>query len=108
MSDKWKENFLEFYDWSIKNGYEEGLSLDRINNDGNYEESNCKWVTAKEQAFNRSSTLHFNITAWDETKDIHEWVKDSRCVVEVKHICSRIGVGWTPERALSTVIESMI
>jgi len=43
----------EFIKWAIENGYKEGLTLDRINPDGNYEPSNCKWSTWKEQANNR-------------------------------------------------------
>lgn len=53
MCDEWRHNFKSFYDWSMSNGYNEHLSIDRINNDGNYEPSNCKWSTAKEQANNR-------------------------------------------------------
>ena len=48
-------NFAQFRDWSIKNGYEEnkGLSIDRINNNGNYEPSNCRWVNSFVQANNK-------------------------------------------------------
>ena len=45
LCDEWKNNYLTFRDWSIKNGWEAGLQIDRIDNDGNYEPDNCKWVT---------------------------------------------------------------
>ena len=52
VCNEWLE-FKPFYEWSMKNGYSETLTIDRINNDGNYEPSNCKWVTRKEQAQHR-------------------------------------------------------
>ncbi len=53
VCDEWLNSFLNFYDWAMGNGYQNNLSLDRINNDGNYDPSNCRWATAKEQANNR-------------------------------------------------------
>jgi hypothetical protein len=47
------ENYGIFYNWAVNNGYSAILTLDRINNDGNYEPNNCKWSTRKEQANNR-------------------------------------------------------
>ena len=45
MCDDWKNNFIDFYDWATNNGYKEDLTIDRINVDGDYEPSNCKWAT---------------------------------------------------------------
>ena len=52
----WK-NFEKFKSWALANGYQENLSLDRINNSGNYEPSNCRWVTMKEQENNRGNNV---------------------------------------------------
>lgn len=55
VCDEWRQNFEAFHDWAISNGYRDDLTLDRINTDGNYEPSNCRWTTMKVQASNRRS-----------------------------------------------------
>jgi len=57
VCDEWKNDFMAFYNWAMNNGYENGLQIDRINNDGNYEPSNCRFVTAKENANNRRKKI---------------------------------------------------
>jgi len=53
VCDEWNKDFKIFYDWSIEKGYKKSLQIDRINNDGNYEPNNCRWVTAKENNSNK-------------------------------------------------------
>jgi hypothetical protein len=55
ICEEWKNDAKAFYDWSMSNGYEEnkGLSIDRIDNDGNYEPSNCRWSTRTIQCRNQ-------------------------------------------------------
>ena len=47
---EWLEDFNNFYLWAMQNGYDDNLTIDRINNDGNYEPSNCRWITKEAQA----------------------------------------------------------
>lgn len=54
---EWRESYSSFREWAYKTGYKPGLSLDRINNDGNYEPSNCRWVTQKEQVRNSTRVI---------------------------------------------------
>lgn len=64
ICNEWKNDFKAFYDWSIKNGYKEGLSIDRINNDGNYEPSNCRWATRNIQQRNTRAIYSTNKTGY--------------------------------------------
>ena len=56
MSKDWYNDFNIFYEWAIDNNYKEGLSIDRINPDGDYCEDNCRWATSIEQSQNRRKT----------------------------------------------------
>ncbi len=52
MCDEWKDSYENFSKWAIDNGYKDNLTIDRIDCDGNYEPSNCRWITQKEQTRN--------------------------------------------------------
>jgi len=53
VCNEWKESFENFWEWASKNGYQDDLTIDRINPKGNYEPSNCRWVTMHEQILNQ-------------------------------------------------------
>ena len=71
VCDEWLNDFMNFYTWSMKNGYQDNLTIDRINNDGDYEPSNCRWATTKQQANNRRTNKFIEYNG--ETHTISEW-----------------------------------
>lgn len=74
ICDEWLNNTQNFYDWAIKNGYKDNLSIDRIDVNGNYEPNNCRWANKKVQANN--TRLNHLITYNGETKNITQWAKE--------------------------------
>lgn len=68
--EEW-ESFENFCEWSLSTGYNDNLSLERIDVNGNYEPSNCCWVEPQEQRYNMTTSRKFTING--ETKCLAEW-----------------------------------
>lgn len=98
ICDEWANSFQSFYDWAMTNGYEDTLSIDRINSDGDYEPSNCRWVTMKEQNINKTNNLHFEIDG--KIKTLVEIAEERN--VDYRFLYGRIKRGWDIEKALNT------
>lgn len=60
VCEEWK-SYESFRDWALSNGYSDDLTIDRKDNDGNYEPSNCRWITIKEQAANKSTNHYITV-----------------------------------------------
>jgi len=71
ICDEWLFNRRKFYRWALDNGYAPGLQIDRINNDGNYEPSNCRFVNIFVQANNKRSNKLLTLNG--KTLNIHQW-----------------------------------
>jgi hypothetical protein len=93
-------DYIKFRDWALANGYKAGLTIERVDVNGNYEPSNCTWIPLKEQAKNTTKTVR--LIAFGETKTLLEWLYDPRCAVGEHALRSRIRMGWTPETAITT------
>ena len=111
ICEEWKSDFLAFRAWALTNGYEDNLTIDRIDNDGNYEPDNCRWVTRSVQNANQRKRSHFDLPRrimWEIdgiTKSRKDWcmeygVNETAAIyrVEVK--------GMSPVEALTTPMST--
>lgn len=101
VCDEWLD-FMCFMKWSLSNGYDDSLSLDRIDNNKGYSPSNCRWVTRREQARNTRANV------------IIKYKGDSLCIVAMaeryninpKLLYGRLESGWTVENAIELPVQS--
>lgn len=99
VCDRWRKSFYSFIeDMGEKPA---GMTLDRIDNNGNYEPGNCRWATAKTQTRNRRNTRR--LTYGGETRSLTEWAETKG--ISIATIRSRLRWGWSDEAALSTPTE---
>lgn len=73
ICDEWRNDFYSFYSWSIENGYKDGLTIDRIDNNKGYYPENCRWTDLETQA-NNTRRNHY-ITYNNETKTLTQWAR---------------------------------
>jgi hypothetical protein len=101
VCEEWKRDFKAFYEWAMANGYTDDLTIDRINVNGNYDPSNCRWITKKEQSCNTRKS-HF-ITYGGKTQTISQWAE--QIGIKSKTLYQRINeYHWDIEKALTTPI----
>lgn len=101
VCEEWENSFQRFYEWATVNGYTDELTIDRIDVNGNYEPSNCRWVTRKVQCNNRRDN-HF-VTLNGCTKSLAEWADTYG--IKRDTISHRIIRGWDIERAVTTPVK---
>ena len=102
MCDEWKDNFQTFYDWAMSHGYSDELTIDRIDNNGNYEPSNCRWVDMRTQSRNNSRNHIVKLNGIErpliECTEIYK--------INYKTVRDRLKRGWNYEKALTEPVET--
>lgn len=101
VCDEWQQ-FESFRDWALANGYRDDLTIDRIDVNGNYEPSNCRWITNKEQQNNRTNNLL--LTYSGKTQTLTQWAEETG--INEMALRSRIKkLKWPVKRALTEPIN---
>lgn len=98
ICDEWLNDFMSFYDWAINNNYRDDLTIDRIDVNGNYDPSNCRWVDTKTQNRNKRTNLQYTING--ETHCLGEWCEILN--LDYMKVYQRIKrLHWTFEKAIT-------
>ncbi|POP31673.1 hypothetical protein C3B58_15365 [Lactonifactor longoviformis] len=100
VCDEWRGDFGIFQKWAVQNGYRDGLSIDRINNDGNYSPNNCRWTTDKVQMNNTRKTVYLEING--VRKPISFWADEYG--ISKATIRERVKRGWLVEEAVQVPV----
>lgn len=96
ICDEWLDNYWNFENWAINNGYKNNLSIDRINNDENYEPNNCRWATRIQQQNNTRNNKF--VIYKGERKTIAEWSR----IIGVSSTCLSYRLkNWDIEKAFN-------
>ena len=96
VCEEWRNDFKVFYGWAMNNGYSDGLSIDRIDNNGNYEPNNCRWATKRQQQLNtrRNKLITYN----GKTQTLTEWSDELN--IRFNKLWSRLyKLKWSAEQA---------
>jgi hypothetical protein len=96
----WMTSWEAFRDWALSAGFRDGLTIERVDVNGDYSPDNCRWIQRAEQAINTRLTVR--VAAFGQERPLVEWMADPRCVVDYFVAYDRIvRAGWEPELALT-------
>ena len=101
VCDEWRNDIHAFFDWAHSAGYRDGVTIERVDNDGPYCPENCTWIPNERQAHN---TRRLRMLTLDgETRYVSEWSR--RLGLPVRTILSRLRYGWSDEDALRRAVR---
>lgn len=103
VCDEWFNDRTSFFEWAYKNGYSEGLTIDRINTNGNYEPSNCRWSNRYVQ-LNNTRRNHY-LTINEKTLTVKQWCVEYN--IDPKLVYWRVKQGKTFEEAITTPVRKI-
>lgn len=99
MCNEWRNDFMNFYNWAMQNGYNDNLEIERINNNDGYSPTNCRWATRKEQTRNTRRNKMFTLDG--QTLTLTDW-----CIklnINYERTRGRLRNGWKFEDAIKEV-----
>lgn len=96
VCSEWLDDFMNFYNWAMDNNYQEGLSIDRIDVNGNYEPDNCRWADRKTQSNNRRNNTSISYNG--KTQTLAQWGEELG--VDQHTISLRKRKGWSNKECL--------
>lgn len=95
---EWRDSFEAFRDWALANGYQDDLTIERKDVNGDYCPDNCRWATPKDQANNRRNNRVIEHNG--ERHTLKQWADNAGMSLEA--LKYRLDSGWDMERALKT------
>ena len=99
VCDEWKDDFMNFYNWAMNNGYKDDLTIDRIDVNKDYCPENCRWISPRDQQNNRRNTIYVR------GKPLADVCRELG--LPRNAIYRRISDGWDPETALTTPLKTL-
>ena len=96
ICDEWLHDFDVFYEWAMSHGYDDTLTIDRINVNGNYEPDNCRWISNLEQQNNKRNNVY--LTYNGKVQTMAQWARELN--LSYNTISTRHYIGWSDEECL--------
>ena len=103
VCDEWRNDFAAFRSWALANGYNDSFTIDRIDNDGPYSPSNCRWITNFEQQGNKRNNRNLEYNG--QTHTVAEWARITG--ISENTIRQRLRNGWSVDDALTRQVGNV-